>query len=82
MAPLAAAGLVGKQPDPSDGRSWLVSITPDGASCSAVSAASAPNCWPADRPARPGQLDTLLAALPVMEQLLTEPEADSGAGRP
>ena len=28
--PLAAAGLISKEPDPSDGRSMLVEITPEG----------------------------------------------------
>ncbi len=30
VRPLAEAGLMGKEPDPSDGRSWLVRITDEG----------------------------------------------------
>lgn len=80
MAPLVAAGLVARQPDPSDGRSWLVSITPDGAELLGRIRRKRSELL-ARRISRldAGQLDTLLAALPVLERLLTEPEP--GAGR-
>lgn len=75
VRPLAAAGLIGKQPDPSDGRSWLVSITPEG-SALLVRIRRQRSELLARRMSRltPEQLDTLLTALPVLEQLLTEPD--------
>lgn len=77
VAPLVAAGLVAKQPDPSDGRSWLVSITPEGAEVLGRIRRERSELL-ARRMARldPERLDTLLAALPVLEQLLTEPERE------
>lgn len=79
MAPLAAAGLVARQPDPSDGRSWLVSVTPEGAALLGRIRRKRSELL-TRRIARLDsvQLDTLLAALPVLEQLLTEPEPVSG----
>ncbi|WUH94824.1 MarR family transcriptional regulator [Streptomyces sp. NBC_00433] len=81
MAPLIAAGLVAKQPDPSDGRSWLVSTTSEGADLLGRIRRERSELL-ARRMARldPGRLDTLLAALPVLEQLLTEPEPEPPAG--
>ncbi|SHL40062.1 MarR family winged helix-turn-helix transcriptional regulator [Actinacidiphila paucisporea] len=75
MAPLIAAGLVAKQPDPSDGRSWLVSTTAEGADLLGRIRRERSELL-ARRMARldPGRLDTLLAALPVLEELLTEPQ--------
>lgn len=83
MAPLVAEGLVSRQPDPSDRRSWLVTITPAGADLLGRIRRQRSELL-ARRIARlePGRLDTLLAALPVLEQLLTEPEpqADPASG--
>lgn len=75
VAPLLGAGLVAKQPDPSDGRSWLVSITPEGAEVLARIRRTRSELL-ARRMARldADQLDALLAALPALEQLLTDPQ--------
>jgi DNA-binding MarR family transcriptional regulator len=80
IAPLAAAGLVSKEPDPSDRRSWLVTITPAGAELLGSIRRKRSELL-ARRIARldAGQVDTLLAALPVLELLLTEPEPDGTA---
>jgi DNA-binding MarR family transcriptional regulator len=77
IAPLAAAGLVSKHPDPSDRRSWLVTVTPEGAALLGRIRRERSELL-TRRIARldPGQVDTLLAALPVLEQLLTEPEPE------
>ncbi|WP_127355825.1 MarR family winged helix-turn-helix transcriptional regulator [Actinacidiphila soli] len=77
VAPLAAAGLIRKQPDPSDGRSWLVSITDEGAELLDRVRRQRSELL-ARRVSRltPEQRGTLLAALPVLELLLTEPEPD------
>jgi DNA-binding MarR family transcriptional regulator len=74
VAPLSAAGLIAKQPDPSDGRSWLVSVTPEGGEVLGRIRRERSELL-ARRMARldAGQLDALLAALPALEQLLTEP---------
>jgi DNA-binding MarR family transcriptional regulator len=82
VAPLLRAGLVAKQPDPSDGRSWLVSITPEGAEVLGRIRRTRSELL-ARRMARldAGQLDALLAALPALEQLLTDPQpAEPSAG--
>jgi DNA-binding MarR family transcriptional regulator len=75
VAPLAAAGLIVKRPDPTDGRSSLVSITREGTDLLGRIRRERSELL-ARRMARldPDQRDTLLAALPVLEQLLTEPE--------
>lgn len=75
VAPLAAAGLIAKQPDPSDGRSWLVSVTAQGSDVLDRIRRRRSELL-ARRMARldAGQLDALLAALPALEQLLTEPQ--------
>ncbi|MGW5350720.1 MarR family transcriptional regulator [Streptomyces sp. NPDC004031] len=77
VAPLLGAGLVVKQPDPSDGRSWLVSITPEGAQVLSRIRRTRSELL-ARRMARldADQLDALLAALPALEQLLTDPQPD------
>jgi len=79
VRPLAEAGLIGKQPDPSDGRSWLVSITPEGSALLQRIRRQRSELL-VRRMSRltPEQLDTLLAALPVLEHLLTEPEPGPG----
>ncbi|WP_031514017.1 MarR family transcriptional regulator [Streptomyces sp. NRRL F-5123] len=90
VAPLVAAGLVTKQPDPADGRSWLVSIAPEGAQVLSRIRRTRSELL-ARRMARldDDQLDALLAALPALEQLLTDPqpeeppvEAAAQQGRP
>jgi DNA-binding MarR family transcriptional regulator len=75
VAPLAAAGLIAKQPDPTDGRSSLVTITPEGDDVLDRIRRTRSGLL-ARRMARldPERLDALLAALPALEQLLTEPE--------
>lgn len=75
VAPLAAAGLIAKQPDPTDGRSSLVTITPEGDDVLDRIRRTRSGLL-ARRMARldPDRLDALLAALPALEQLLTEPE--------
>ncbi|SDM77181.1 MarR family winged helix-turn-helix transcriptional regulator [Actinacidiphila guanduensis] len=73
VRPLAEAGLIGKEADPSDGRSWLVSITPEGAAVlerirrerAALLARRMSRLTDAQRA-------TLDEALPVLELLLTE----------
>ncbi|MBM9508168.1 MarR family winged helix-turn-helix transcriptional regulator [Actinacidiphila acididurans] len=83
VTPLAAAGLIRKQPDPSDGRSSLVSVTEEGTRLLERIRRQRSELL-ARRMSRltPEQSDTLLAALPVLELLLTEqgPEPDAGAG--
>ena len=75
--PLAAAGLIRKEPDPSDGRSWLVSITPAGRELLGKVRRERSELL-SRRLSRltPEQLDTLLAALPVLELLQTEPKPE------
>ncbi|MBY8878758.1 MarR family winged helix-turn-helix transcriptional regulator [Actinacidiphila acidipaludis] len=75
LRPLAAAGLLSKEPDPLDGRSLLVSITADGEDL-LVRIRRERSELLARRMARltAEQTSTLMAALPVLEQLLTEPE--------
>jgi DNA-binding MarR family transcriptional regulator len=75
VAPLAAAGLIAKQPDPTDGRSSLVTITPEGDDVLDRIRRTRSGLL-ARRMARldPDRLDALLAALPALEQLLTDPE--------
>ncbi|WP_055586154.1 MarR family winged helix-turn-helix transcriptional regulator [Peterkaempfera griseoplana] len=70
LAPLTAGGLVGKEPDPQDGRSWLITLTPAGGELiarlrqerSAVLSRSAAHLTPE-------QSEALLAAIPVLELL-------------
>jgi DNA-binding MarR family transcriptional regulator len=75
IAPLAAAGLIAREPDPTDRRSWLVSVTAEGARLLDRIRRQRSELL-ARRMSRltAGQTETLLAALPVLEQLLTEPE--------
>lgn len=72
--PLAAAGLIRKEPDPSDGRSWLVSVEPPGRELLGRVRRERSELL-SRRMSRlsDGQLDTLRAALPVLELLLTDP---------
>ena len=78
LRPLAAAGLLSKEPDPQDGRSLLVSVTPDGADLLGRIRRERSELL-ARRMARltAEQTATLMAALPVLELLLTEPEPRS-----
>ena len=77
VRPLAEAGLMGKEPDPSDGRSWLVRITDEGSAVLGRIRRERSELL-ARRMARltAPQRDALLAALPVLELLLTDPEDD------
>ncbi|BBA95882.1 putative MarR family transcriptional regulator [Actinacidiphila reveromycinica] len=73
VRPLAEAGLIGKEPDPSDGRSWLVSIHEEGrALIDRIRRERAELL--ARRMARltAEQREALDRALPVLEELLTE----------
>jgi DNA-binding MarR family transcriptional regulator len=85
VQPLAAAGLIRKEPDPSDGRSSLVSITPAGRELLGEVRRERSELL-SRRLSRlsPEQLDTLLTALPVLELLQYEPKdeavADTGQG--
>jgi DNA-binding MarR family transcriptional regulator len=83
VGPLAAAGLITKQPDPSDGRSWLVSIAAAGTDL-LVRIRRERSELLARRMSRltPEQSGTLRAALPVLELLLTEPAAPADPARP
>jgi DNA-binding MarR family transcriptional regulator len=78
VRPLAAAGLIDKEADPSDGRSWLVEISPEGRALLGRIRRERSELL-ARRMSRltADQRDTLLAALPVLELLLTEPEPAS-----
>lgn len=70
---MTEAGLIGKEPDPSDGRSSLVSITPEGSALldrirrERAALLARRMAW-----LTPEQRATLNAALPVLELLLTE----------
>lgn len=73
MAYLAANGLIRKEPDPTDGRSQLVSVTEKGAALIHRIRRQRSELL-ARRMARltPEQNEALEAALPVLERLLTE----------
>ncbi len=75
IAPLTAAGLIGKAPDPQDGRSYLIEITAHGARVITDIRRQRSEVL-ADRIARltPQQAEALYAALPVLEALADEPE--------
>lgn len=82
LAPLTAGGLVGKEPDPQDRRSWLITLTPAGSEMigrlrrerSAVLSRLAAGLDPQHSAA-------LAAAIPVLELLAEEadPAAPGGA---
>jgi DNA-binding MarR family transcriptional regulator len=73
VRPLAEAGLIGKEPDPSDGRSWLVSIHGEGrALLSRIRRERSELLARRMDRLTPEQRATLSAALPVLELLLTE----------
>jgi DNA-binding MarR family transcriptional regulator len=78
VRPLAEAGLIGKDADPSDGRSWLVSIHPEGKALLDRIRRERSELL-ARRIARltPAQQDTLQSALPVLELLLHEPPPET-----
>jgi DNA-binding MarR family transcriptional regulator len=73
IRPLYEAGLIGKEPDPSDGRSGLLRITPEGRALLQRIRRERAELL-ARRMARltPEQREALDAALPVLELLLTE----------
>ncbi|MDF3291751.1 MarR family winged helix-turn-helix transcriptional regulator [Streptomyces silvisoli] len=75
LAPLTAAGLVGKAPDPQDGRSWLIEVTAHGREVLAEIRRERSEMLAA----RIGgltaeQCAALHAAIPVLEALTDEPE--------
>jgi len=79
IRPLAAAGLIGKEADPSDGRSWLVSISPEGSALiDRIRRERAELLTRRMSRLSAEQRETLRAALPVLELLLTEPEPERG----
>jgi DNA-binding MarR family transcriptional regulator len=80
LRPLAEAGLLSKEADPSDGRSLLVSVTPDGEDLLARIRRERSELL-ARRMAglTAEQTETLMAALPVLELLLTEPRERDGS---
>ncbi|MCQ4084087.1 MarR family transcriptional regulator [Streptomyces sp. RB6PN25] len=73
IAPLVSEGLIGKEPDPNDGRSFLVTITPDGRELLGRTRRERSELL-ARRISRltPEQRETLEAAVPVLELLLAE----------
>lgn len=75
IAPLTAAGLIGKAPDPQDGRSFLIEITAHGAQVigDIRRARSEVLANRVDRLTQQ-QIEALQAALPVLEALADEPE--------
>lgn len=81
VRPLAEAGLIGKEPDPADGRSWLVSIHEEGRALLGRIRRERAELL-ARRMGRltPEQRETLSAALPVLEQLLVEVPPDDLPG--
>ena len=83
IAPLTAAGLIGRAPDPQDGRSFLLQITAHGAGVIAAIRRQRSAAF-ADRVARltPEQAEALYAALPVLEALADDPADDPQGARP
>ncbi len=77
IAPLTAAGLIGKAPDPQDGRSFQIEITAHGAQVigDIRRARSQVLASRIDRLTHE-QAEALYAALPVLEALADEPEED------
>ncbi len=75
IAPLTAAGLIGKAPDPQDGRSFLIGITEEGAKVITDIRRQRSEVL-AGRVERltDGQAEALYAALPVLEALADDPE--------
>ncbi|SEG74786.1 DNA-binding transcriptional regulator, MarR family [Actinacidiphila yanglinensis] len=83
VRPLAEAGLIGKAPDPSDGRSWLVSIHEEGrALLGRIRRERAELLARRMTRLTPPQREALTAALPVLELLLTEGPPPPGVPRP
>ncbi|MFI1095494.1 MarR family winged helix-turn-helix transcriptional regulator [Streptomyces sp. NPDC020917] len=75
LRPLAAAGLLTKEADPSDGRSLLVSVTSDGAELlSRIRRERSELLARRMAGLTAEQTEALMAALPVLELLLTEPQ--------
>ncbi|MDI5967643.1 MarR family transcriptional regulator [Streptomyces sp. SL13] len=79
ITPLTAAGLIGKAPDPQDGRSFLIEITAHGAQVVTDIRRERSKVL-ADRVDRltPEQTTALYAALPVLEALADDPEESTG----
>jgi DNA-binding MarR family transcriptional regulator len=82
IAPLTVSGLIGKAPDPQDGRSCLLAITPTGARVIADIRRERSQVM-ADRVDRltAEQAEALYAALPVLEALADDPD-DGWSPRP
>jgi DNA-binding MarR family transcriptional regulator len=80
ITPLVTEGLIGKEADPKDGRSFLVTVSPAGRELLARVRRERAELL-ADRIARltPEQRDTLHAAVPVLELLLTASEPEPGS---
>ncbi|AXI80809.1 MarR family winged helix-turn-helix transcriptional regulator [Peterkaempfera bronchialis] len=78
LAPLTAGGLVGKEPDPLDGRSWLMTVTPVGREMIARLRRER-SAVLSRRAARlsPEQCEVLYAAIPVLELLADEALPDA-----
>ena len=75
IAPLTTAGLIGKAPDPQDGRSFLIEITPHGARViSDIRRARSEVLTSRVDRLTQQQAEALYAALPVLETLADEPE--------
>ncbi|MEC3992363.1 MarR family transcriptional regulator [Actinacidiphila sp. DG2A-62] len=75
LRPLSAAGLLSKEADPSDGRSHLVSVTPKGeAHLERIRRQRSELLSRRMARLSPQDSAALLAALPALEQLLTEGE--------
>jgi DNA-binding MarR family transcriptional regulator len=81
IAPLTARGLIGKAPDPEDGRSSLIAITPSGARVIAGTRRERSQVM-ADRVDRltSEQAEALHAALPVLEVLADHPDDGPRSG--
>lgn len=74
LAPLTAQGLIGKAPDPQDGRSCLIEITPHGASVIArIRRERAQLLARRMESLSPRQWEAIYAALPVLEALADDP---------
>jgi DNA-binding MarR family transcriptional regulator len=80
IAPLTAAGLIGKEPDPQDGRSFLIATTPAGRE-TLTGIRRERTALLAQRLDRltVDQLEVLYAAIPVLELLVGEAGDRPGA---
>ena len=75
LSGLVAAGWVQREPDPEDGRSFMVTLTPGGeALISKVRKQRTAALVQGMERLTPAQLEALHAAVPVLEQLASEVE--------